>query len=149
MIYEQASNRVKLTNIDTISGSFPGSISITKDTSDPHASDFIVLSPMNYTVIPTGLSESASCGNDYNYGMNIFNQSENNDLTDIDANEFTDNISEIETNPDEITPIPPSLATAEARPDIEIPTPIPPWMMGTLIFNSPRFSDFMLMALMN
>ena len=29
-----------------------------------------------------------------------------------------------------ITPIPPALATAEASPDMEIPTPMPPWMMG-------------------
>ena len=31
---------------------------------------------------------------------------------------------------DEITPTPPSLATAEASPDNEIPTPIPPCTIG-------------------
>ena len=36
-----------------------------------------------------------------------------------------------------MTPTPPSWATAEASPAREIPTPIPPWMMGTLISISP------------
>ena len=57
---------------------------------------------MNYTVIPTGISESTSCGDDYKSGMNIFNSSEINAPTDIEANEFTDNINQVETNPNEI-----------------------------------------------
>ncbi len=32
----------------------------------------------------------------------------------------------------EITPIPPARETALARPDKEIPTPMPPWTMGSL-----------------
>ena len=57
-------------------------------------------------VIPTGLSESASCGNDYKSGMNRLNSSEINAPPDIEANELSDNISEIETNPNVIKPIP-------------------------------------------
>ncbi|OQB73590.1 MAG: hypothetical protein BWX90_00448 [bacterium ADurb.Bin132] len=36
-----------------------------------------------------------------------------------------------------ITPTPPWLATALARPEREIPTPIPPWIMGILMFRLP------------
>ena len=38
-----------------------------------------------------------------------------------------------------ITPMPPSLATAEASREREIPTPIPPWIMGILAQSSPMF----------
>ena len=38
-----------------------------------------------------------------------------------------------------MTPIPPSLATADASPERDMPTPIPPWMMGILAVNSPIF----------
>ncbi len=41
---------------------------------------------------------------------------------------------------DEITPMAPSFATADAKPDKEIPTPIPPWMIGTCTSKSPIFS---------
>jgi hypothetical protein len=34
------------------------------------------------------------------------------------------------------------LATAEASPDIEIPIPIPPCIMGTGMFKSPILNDF-------
>ncbi|MPM45986.1 hypothetical protein SDC9_92680 [bioreactor metagenome] len=37
----------------------------------------------------------------------------------------------------EITPTPPSFATAEAKPDSDTPTPIPPWTMGNLISRLP------------
>jgi hypothetical protein len=106
LIDEPANNRVKLTNLDTISGSFPGTVSVTRNTSDAHASDFIVLSPMNYMVVPAGLSDSASCGNDYKSGMNIFNPSEINAPLDIDPDDFTGNISEVESDSNVITTIP-------------------------------------------
>jgi len=47
-----------------------------------------------------------------------------------------------------IIPIPPSLATAEARPDREIPTPIPPCIMGSLAVNDPILKFFRLLKLM-
>ena len=40
-----------------------------------------------------------------------------------------------------ITPIPPSFATAAARPERDIPTPIPPWIIGILTFRSPNFNS--------
>lgn len=43
----------------------------------------------------------------------------------------------------EITPIPPSFATAEAKPEREIPTPIPPWMIGMRAFRFPIVNVFM------
>ena len=106
LVDEPANNRVKLTNLKTISGAFPPSVTVTKKPSEPHKSDFIILSPMNYMVIPTGLSESASCGNDYKSGMNIFNSSEINAPPDIEENELPDNISEVESHPDVIKPTP-------------------------------------------
>jgi hypothetical protein len=39
------------------------------------------------------------------------------------------------------------LATAEARLDRDMPMPIPPCIMGTLIFKSPILSAFIVMAL--
>ena len=103
LVDEPGNNRVKLKNLTASNFSntlteFP--LSIEKSL------HFIVLSPRNYTVIPTGQSESASCRNDYKSGMNIFNPSEINAPLDITAEEFTDNISEVETNPNVITPIP-------------------------------------------
>ncbi len=44
----------------------------------------------------------------------------------------------------DITPTPPSLATAAANPDNDIPTPIPPWIMGRLIVKLPIFNSFIL-----
>jgi hypothetical protein len=43
---------------------------------------------------------------------------------------------------DEITPMPPSLATAEASPARDMPTPIPPCTMGTEAHKFPIFSVF-------
>jgi hypothetical protein len=40
-----------------------------------------------------------------------------------------------------MTPTAPALATAEARPDREMPTPIPPWIIGTLALMLPIVSD--------
>ena len=42
----------------------------------------------------------------------------------------------------EITPTPPSLATAEAKPLRDTPTPIPPCMIGSLISYLPIKNDF-------
>ncbi len=42
----------------------------------------------------------------------------------------------------EITPTPPSLATAEARDDREMPIPMPPWIIGSLIVILPIFNPF-------
>ena len=39
----------------------------------------------------------------------------------------------------EITPMPPSFAPAEASPDNETPTPMPPWIIGILAFRLPIF----------
>ena len=39
-----------------------------------------------------------------------------------------------------MTPMPPSSATAEARRERDMPTPIPPWTMGVRAMRSPIFS---------
>jgi hypothetical protein len=109
LVDEPANSRVKLVNLTASNFSntlseFP--LGVTKPAGTPYTGDLIVLSPMNYTVIPAGLSESTTCGNIYKSGMNIFNPSEKNAPLDIEADEFTDNISQVETNPNVITPIP-------------------------------------------
>jgi len=43
-----------------------------------------------------------------------------------------------------ITPIPPQLATAAASPARDIPTPMPPWTMGTLAILSPMRNEGMI-----
>src|SRR5208283_2086401 len=40
-----------------------------------------------------------------------------------------------------ITPIPPSLATADAKPEREIPTAMPPWIMGKRAMCRPIFKQ--------
>ncbi len=45
-----------------------------------------------------------------------------------------------------ITPIPPSLATEEASEDIDIPTPIPPCMIGIFATRFPIFKFFNLIS---
>ncbi len=109
LVDEPANNRVKLESLtasqfDNPAGEFP--LTVTRTADSPYTGDFIVLSPMNYIVVPSGLSQSASCGNEYQTGMNIFNPSKLNIKPDITPDEFSDNISEVETSLNVITPIP-------------------------------------------
>ncbi|MGD8292456.1 MAG: hypothetical protein PVF37_12180, partial [Desulfobacterales bacterium] len=109
LVDEPANNRVKLESLtasqfDNPAGEFP--LTVTRTADSPYTGDFIVLSPMNYMVVPSGLSQSASCGNEYQTGMNIFNPSKLNIKPDITPDEFTDNISEVETSVNVVTPIP-------------------------------------------
>jgi outer membrane protein assembly factor BamB len=66
--------------------------------------DFIVLSPRNHIVIPTGeiptgTSDPVSYGGDYDVGTNIYHtELEIFPPPDIDADEFTSNITEKETS---------------------------------------------------
>ena len=115
LVDEPANNRVKLkyltaSRLDNTEDPFPLTVDRKFNNGGNFSGDFIVLSNMNYAVIPTGLSELASCGNEYKSGMNLFNPSENNILNnaseDISDEEFTDNISQVETNSNVITPIP-------------------------------------------
>ncbi len=46
---------------------------------------------------------------------------------------------------EEMTPIPPSDATAEASPESDMPTPMPPCTMGTVAVRFPIFNDFILL----
>ena len=101
LVDEPASNRVKLEHLtasrfnNTISA-FP--LTVTKTTGGNYTGDFIVLSPGNYMVIPTGTSGSVSYGGDYDFGMNIYDTSNPSPRPDIDADEFTSNLTENETS---------------------------------------------------
>ena len=48
----------------------------------------------------------------------------------------------------DITPTPPSFATAEAKPESEIPTPIPPCITGVFISIFPIKNDFICFILL-
>ncbi len=48
----------------------------------------------------------------------------------------------------DITPIPPSLAIADAKPDKDTPTPIPPWTTGSFTSIFPIKNDFILFTKM-
>jgi hypothetical protein len=115
LVDEPANNRVKLkiltaSHLDNTDDPFPLTVDRTFNNGGNFSGDFIALSNMNYTVIPTGLFESTSCGSEDTSGLNIFNPSEYKTLKnasgDIPADEFTNNINEIETNPNVITPLP-------------------------------------------
>jgi outer membrane protein assembly factor BamB len=65
-----------------------------------YTGDWIILSPRNYTIIPTGTSESISAGGTMNEAISTYDQHTVKPDTrnpDIDADEFTDNIGEVET----------------------------------------------------
>jgi len=112
LVDEPANNRVRLENLTASNfnnppGDFP--LTVTKTTGGIYTGDFIVLSPRNYMVVPTGLSETASCGNEYKSGMNIFNPSEifqEDKDADIPPDIFADSINPVVTNPNMVTPIP-------------------------------------------
>jgi hypothetical protein len=114
LVDEPANDRVKLKNL-TVSGMentetpFPLTVNRTFNNEGNFSGDFIALSNLNYAVTPTGLSASTTCGNKYEFGSNIFYPSENTTYPsseDIDPEELTDNINQVETNPNVITPIP-------------------------------------------
>ena len=107
LVDEPGNNRVKLENLTAfrftnLPGTFP--LTVTKTTSGSYSGDFIVLSPRNHMVIPTGTSSlcspPVSCGDDYDDGMNIFIHKFDPipPRPDIDADEFTSNLRENETS---------------------------------------------------
>ena len=110
LVDEPANNRVKLENLtasqfNNPAGEFP--LTVTRATDSPYTGDFVVLSPMNYIVVPTGFSVSTTCGVNYDSGINIYDTTITTPpVPPINPEEFTDNISEIETSLNVIRPIP-------------------------------------------
>jgi hypothetical protein len=101
LVDEPANNRVKLENLTAFrfnnpTGDFP--LTVTKTADSPYTGDFVALSPRNYKVIPTGTSGSVSYGGDYDFGMNIYDTAIPFPRPDIDADEFTSNLTENETS---------------------------------------------------
>lgn len=93
-IDDPANNKVILTNISKLAAS-PSSI-------DLLTTDYVILSPRNYMIIPTGTSGGVTYGGNMDYAMNIYDTTLLNPLTrspDIDAQELTDNIAKIANNP--------------------------------------------------
>jgi hypothetical protein len=106
LVDEPGNNRVILQNLTAsrfpnIKTDFP--LTVTKTTSGTYTGDFIVLSPRNLIAIPTGTSSLCSppvpYGGDYDDGMNIFGRLfPIPPKWDIDADEFTSNLTENQTS---------------------------------------------------
>lgn len=96
LVDEPENNRVRLTNLTAFRFRDPPyefPLTITK------AESLIVLSPRNYMVIPTGISGPASCGGDYKSGIGIYDTDREIPAPpDINADEFTSNLTENETS---------------------------------------------------
>lgn len=63
-------------------------------------SHYAILSPRNHIIVATGVSENISAGGNLSESVNVADRSQHDEgipPPDIDADEFTDNISEIET----------------------------------------------------
>ncbi len=88
---DEPNNRVRLTNLSgTPDSDFDYNLS---------TSDYVILSPRNYEIIPTGTSESISAGGTMNEAVSTYDQFTVKPGTrkpDIDADAFTSNLGEIE-----------------------------------------------------
>jgi outer membrane protein assembly factor BamB len=104
MVDEPGNNRVRLENIsasmmpNTLT---PFPLTVEHKWNGNYTGDFIVLSPRNHIVIPTGASESISAGGTLDEAVYTYDQYTVKPMTrkpDVDADEFTSNLSEIETD---------------------------------------------------
>jgi outer membrane protein assembly factor BamB len=98
--------QVKLKNI-SVSGfrntlpAFPLTVEKTSDGGGTYTGEFIVLSPRNNTVVPTGTSDLVSHGGDVEFGLNIYDYSLVRPVSlkpDITADDLTSNLSDQETD---------------------------------------------------
>jgi len=79
------STNVELTKLSGLSNStFPFDVLTT---------DYVILSPRNYLVIPTGQSGDVSQGGDLDFAMNIYNRGPMARKPDIDDEELTNNLN--------------------------------------------------------
>ena len=85
----------------------PGNVELTKLSGLPVSTfpfdvlttDYVILSPQNYLVIPTGQSGDVSQGGDLDAAMNIYNRGTPPPMSrapDIDAEELTSNLSKVD-----------------------------------------------------
>jgi outer membrane protein assembly factor BamB len=91
---DEANNQVVLRNI----GVPPESDNISVD-----STDYVVLSPRNYLVVPTGTSDAVIYGGNYLFGKGIYDSSlirPGSRKPDITADDLTSNLSEQETGTD-------------------------------------------------
>jgi outer membrane protein assembly factor BamB len=107
-VYEKLTvegSQVKLENISAsmmpnTADPFPGgNLTVTNENDDPYTGDFIILSPRNYDVIATGSSESVTVGGNLKDAVSIFDAGPIKRKADINAEDFTANLSRKETNP--------------------------------------------------
>jgi hypothetical protein len=83
---------VELKNLSALDSPFP---SFSVELTDPN-NNYVILSPRNYLIIPTGQAGDVSQGSDLDSAMNIYNRGVPPPMSrgpDIDAEELTDNLS--------------------------------------------------------
>jgi hypothetical protein len=98
LVDEPGNNRVKLENLTASRFQNTKDPDQTVEKKTDYTGNFIVLSPRNHMVISTGVSGPVSYGGEYKAGMDIYETSEIPALPDINANEFTSNLTENETS---------------------------------------------------
>ena len=104
MVDEPENNRVRLENIsasmmpNTLT---PFPLTVEHKWNGDYTGDFIVLSPRNHIIIPTGTSESISAGGTLDEAVYTYDQYTVKPMArkpDVDADDFTSNLTERETN---------------------------------------------------
>jgi outer membrane protein assembly factor BamB len=99
---DPGNNRAILRNLsyNKMPNSLPALTTVEILNNGHYTGDWIILSPKNYTIIPTGTSESISAGGTMNEAISTYDQYTVKPDTrnpDIDADDFTDHINELET----------------------------------------------------
>jgi hypothetical protein len=99
IVYPVADDRVVLRKLTPLPGSdYDNEVSVgTTEAS----SSWIILSPRNYMVVPTGQSDGTTYGGDYTFGRGIYDSSlmrPGSARPDITADDLTSNLSEQETD---------------------------------------------------
>lgn len=104
LVDEPGNNRVRLENLSysKMPNSKDALPEVVVEYNGNYTGDFVVLSPKNYIIIPTGTSESISAGGTLDEAVYTYDQYAVKPMArkpDIDADEFTDNLSGEETIP--------------------------------------------------
>lgn len=92
---------ISAANFQNVLPAFPLTVEKTTDAGGTYNGEFIVLSPRNHTVVPTGTSDMVSHGGDVEFGLNIYDYSLPRPVSrkpDITADDLTSNLSEQATD---------------------------------------------------
>ena len=100
-IDEPGNNRVKLENLSysKMPNTLPALTNVEVSWNGNYSGDFVILSPRNYIIMPTGTSETISAGGTLSEAITTHDPYTVKPMSrnpDIDPDEFTDNISAVE-----------------------------------------------------